>query len=371
MPDSTDLPAILLLTETPLIKKSFERLLKAKFQLLHVDTAEQAWDLVQKKTAVSLLVCELKSAIDKAAIVERIRGVEDKTLSNLPVMVLVGEQNDKQSLKRAFSAGVSDFIYMPFSSDELMTRVQMHSRHFVQLHEQGAFELASQNSPVDLLNTLMQEKYFANQLEKELSHSIRHGSYLSLCLLKIDNSGTIEQNYSKSILRAVLRAMVKLLEQALRCEDIFAYFGDQTFAVMYPLTNTLGAHAATQRLVEKIQSTRMKHEGVEIGVSLSVGFYSTLPSENQTVEQVMAVLEQRLEKAQQQGGGQIVSGRTDQERNDISVEQAINMIKFNRTDTLLNQIPRLTDNLLPLLNFMHKNSQMEFNRILDEVDDED
>ncbi|MBC8211315.1 MAG: diguanylate cyclase [Gammaproteobacteria bacterium] len=371
MPDFTDLPVILLLTVTPFTKKSFEKLLNGRFRLEHVETAEQAWSFLLGNPTVSALVCELDAATDETAILERIRNAEDKLLTRLPVMLLVGEKNDQAALEQAFAEGATDFIYMPFSSDELVTRVQLLTRQYSQLSDSSSFELASQNSPVDLLNTQMQEKYFNSQLAKELSFSVRHLSYLSACLINIDNAARIEQEHGKSIMRAVLRAVVKLLEQVLRREDVFAYFGEQTFAVMYPMTNALGAHTATQRLVDKIQATRMKHEGLEISVSLSVGFYSTLPSETLSVEQIMSVLEQRLDKAQQQGGGAIVSGRTDQEKLEISMEQALNMIKFNRADELLGQIPQLSERLFPLLDFIQKNNQLEYSKILDQIDDED
>ena len=370
MPDSTDLPVILLLTVTPLTRKSFERLLNGRFKLEHVETAEQAWGFLLNNTTVSALICEIDAATDETAVLERIRSAEDKLLTTLPVLLLVGERNEQETLEQAFVAGATDFIYMPFSSDELLTRVQLLTRQYKRLSDSSTFELASQSSPVDLLNTQMQEKYFSSQLAKELSFSVRHLSYLSACLLKVDNAASIEQEYSKSIMRAVIRAVVKLLEQVLRREDVFAYFGEETFAVMFPLTNALGAHTATQRLMEKIQATRMKHDGHEINVSLSVGFYSTLPSETLSVEQIMSVLEQRLEKAQQQGGGTIVSGRSDQEKQEVSMEQALNMIKFNRADELIDQIPHLAESLIPVLDFIQKNNQQEFTRILDLIDDE-
>jgi diguanylate cyclase (GGDEF)-like protein len=371
MPDSTDLPVILLLTVTSLTKKSFERLLNDRFRLEHVETAEEAWGYLLNNTAVSALICELDAATDETSVLERIRNAEDKALTVLPVLLLVGEKNEQESLEMAFAAGATDFIYMPFSSDELITRVQLLTRQYNRDSEPSTFELASQNSPVDLLNTQMQEKYFSSQLAKELSFSVRHMSYLSACLIKIDNADSIEKDYSKSIVRAVLRAVVKLLEQVLRREDVFAYFGDETFAVMFPLTNALGAHTATQRLMEKIQATRMKHNGHEIIVSLSVGFYSTLPSETLSVEQIMSVLEQRLEQALQQGGGAIVSGRSDSEKHEVSMEQAVNMIKFKRGEELLDKIPQLAESIIPLLDFIQKNNQQEFTRILDLIDDED
>jgi len=370
MADSVDLPTILLVAASKLTNKSFSRLLSDQFAIVYVESAEQAWESLQTQTALSVVVCELEKAVDENALLERIRRADDKSLASLPVLLLVGERDDEGRCDQAFAMGATDFIHMPFSSIELKTRVRLHSRLFGLLQKDSAFELASQSSPVDLLNTLMQEKYFCNRLEQELSFSSRHKSFVSVCLIKIDDAQSIQQKYSKKIVRAVLRAVAKIIEQMIRREDTYAYFGDETFAILYPVTNGLGANVATKRLVEKIENTQLKHEDSEMNVSLSVGLYSVLPTEDQSAERVMDVIEQRLGKAQKLGGGQIVSSKTELEQTTISIEQALNMISFNRSETLVKQIPQLMDSIMPLLDFIQQNNEIEFNRVLDKVDDE-
>ena len=140
--------------------------------------------------------------------------------------------------------------------------------------------------------------------------------------------------------------------------------------MLYPVTNGLGANVATKRLVEKIQSTHLRHEGEDIAGSLSVGLYSTLPGEDLTADRVLDVMNQRLQKAEKQGGAQIVSSKSELEQNKVSIEQALNMINFNRAESLVKQIPVLMDEIMPLLEFIQHNNEIEFNRILDKIDDE-
>ncbi len=370
MSDSLDLPVILLVTSSTVINKSVNRLLNGQFSIVHADSSEQAWQELKKLTAITVLVCELELATDNSALLERIRRAEDKVLAALPVLLLVGETDDDEHRDQAFSVGATDFINMPFSSVELKTRVRLHSRLYSLSQKDSAFELTGQNSPVDILNTMMQEKYFCNRLDQEISFSARHKSFISACLLKIDDTDAIEEKYGKKVLRSILLAIAKIIEAMIRREDTYAYFGDEMFALLYPVTNGLGATVATNRLVEKIQKTHLKYEGQDISVTLSVGLYSMMPSEEQTAERVMSVLEQRLEKAEKLGGAQIVSSKTELELSNVSIEQALNMISFNRSETLVKQIPQLVDTVMPLLDFIHKNDEIQFNRILDHIDDE-
>ncbi|MCK5665868.1 MAG: diguanylate cyclase [Thiotrichaceae bacterium] len=370
MSDSKDHPVILLISASSLTAKSFNRLLGEQFQIVHAESSEQAWQTLQDDSAITVVVCELELSIDKMALLERVRRAEDKTLASLPVLLLVGERDAEERRDQAFSVGATDFINMPFSSIELTARVRLHSKLYGLHHKDAAFELSSENSPVDILNSLMQEKYFCNRLDQELSFSARHKSFVSVCLIKVDNVETLEEKFGKKILRAILRAVAKIIEHMIRREDTYAYFGEETFALLYPVTNGLGANIATKRLVEKIQSTQLNHEGQGIGVTLSIGLYSTLPSEDLTAERVLNVIEQRLAKAEKQGGAQIVSSKSELEQNKVSIEQALNMINFNRSESLVKQIPSLMDNIMPLLEFIHDNDEIEFNRILDKFDDE-
>ena len=370
MSDTEDLPSILLVSASRFTSKSFERLLSDQFTVIVAESSEQAWDILQQESSITVLVCELVQAADELGLLERIRRAEDKTLASLPVLLLVAESDTEESCDQAFSVGATDFINMPFSSLELRTRVRLHSKLYSLHQKNSAFELASQNSSVDSLNTLMQEKYFLNRLEQEISFSARHKTFVSLCLLRVDDARSIEEKYSKKILRAVLRAVAKIIEEMMRREDVHAYLGDETFALLYPVTNGLGANVTTKRLVERLQQAHLKHEDIDIAVNLSVGLYSTLPSDELTADRAMAVVEQRLAKAQKQGGAQIVSSKAEVENNKISIEQALNMINFKHADTLVKHIPDLVGSLLPLLEYIQQNNEMEFNRILDNIDDD-
>ncbi|MCP4077161.1 MAG: diguanylate cyclase [Gammaproteobacteria bacterium] len=370
MPDSNDLPAILLITASSLTTRSLNRLIGEQFSIVHAESAEQAWQVLQSEAIIKVVICELEMAINEMALLERVRRAEDKVVASLPVLLLVGESDTEERMDLAFSVGATDFIHMPFSSIELMARVRLHSKLFSLHQKETSFELDSQNSPVDILNSLMQEKYFSNRLEQELSFSARHKSFVSVCLIKLDGADELEEKYSKDILKAVLRAVAKIIEKMIRREDSYAYFGDETFALLYPVTNGIGANTATKRLVEEIHNTLLNHQQQSIKVSLSAGLYSTLPTEELSTERVLSIIEQRLKKAEKKGGGQIVSSKSELEQNKVSIEQALNMINFNRTESLVKQIPGLLDGIMPLLEFIHTNDEMQFNRILDKFDDE-
>lgn len=368
---TADLPRILLVCSSDLSAKAFDRLLSERFQVERVVDAQQGWEQLQQEEGFTLLVCELKQALDEIALLKRVRHAQSEALAHLPVLLLVGEGDEESLRDEAFAAGATDFIHMPFSRLELEARVRLHSRLYGLYQNQAPVEIGGNDSPTDLLNTVVQEKYFYTRLEQELSFSIRHHSYISVCHLQVDGADDIEDQYGKKILRAVLRAISGVIESRIRREDSFAYLGDSTFALLYPVTNGLGANVAIRRLIEKIEATQLRHDQGELKVTISAGLYSLLPGENDDAERVMNVVEQRLDKAVRQGGAQVVSSKSEQENNEISIEQALNMIRYQRSDAVKKQIPRLVDEMMPLLAFIKQQNSLEFDRIIDELDDDD
>ncbi len=369
--DTSDLPRILLVCRSGSTAKSFSRLLQDQFQIEHVNGAQQGWEQLQQGQPFTLLVCELAQAMDEVSLLERTRKAQSELLVHLPVLLLVGEADEDAIRDQAFEAGATDFIHMPFSSLELKARVQLHARMFGLFQNQAALQITEDNTQTDLLNTLMQEKYFQGRLEQELSFSLRHNAYLSLCMLKVDGADEIEDQYGKKILRALLRAVSGVISRKIRREDSYAFLGDSTFAVLFPVTNGLGAQVATKRLIEKIESTQLRRGEELLTVTLSAGLVSRMPDENDELQHLMDIVEQRLDKATRQGGAQIVSSKSEQEQQTLSLEQALNMIRFGHQDKLPKQIPQLVDNLMPLLTFIKQHNSLEFDRILDELDDGD
>jgi diguanylate cyclase (GGDEF)-like protein len=334
---------------------------------VQVEDAVQGWDALQNDSTISAVICELDLCVDNNALLERIRGAQNKSIASLPVLVLVGEKDSEDQRDRAFSVGASDFITMPFSSTELKARIRLHTRLFGLQKRDASLEVPEQATSIDMLNTLMQEQYFETRVEQELSFSVRHKSFISACHVKVDGADEIGEQYGSKVLTGIVRTLARMIEQHIRCEDAFAYLGNASFAILYPVTNGLGAHLATRRLLDKVEKTALKFGGKEIPVTLSAGLFSEMPDEKQSAQDVLEVIRNRLEKAVQKGGNQIVSNKIQQELSSISVEQALKMLSNNETEGLDKQMPQLLDTLYPLLEFARNHTENDLDGVLDSL----
>lgn len=369
MSEIEELPSILLVSGSDLVHKSISRLLIDKFNVLHAYDAEQAWDNLVRENSILVVLCELSLAIDDDALLHRIRHANHKSLAILPVLVLVGERDDEAMLDTAFSGGATDYIDLPFSSVELKVRIRLHAQIYGKYYEDADFEL-EQNMPSDILTGVMQEKYYLSRLDQEIGFSIRHQLYISAAMIKIDGADQVEEKYGRKIFKAINHAVSKIIGQQIRREDAFAFLDDETFAVLYPVTNGMGAQVAVRRIIDKINKTRFKFDDESFPVSVSVGLYSTLPGENQTSDQVMTLLSQRLSEASRIPGSQIVSSKSESEEEVVSLEQGLKMLRTGKADKITKQIPHLLESVYPLLSHARQNNNDSLVELLEKLDSE-
>jgi diguanylate cyclase (GGDEF)-like protein len=358
-------PSVLLLTGSTQTARSIEKLL-SQFNILHAEDSNKAWDLLQEQSSISVLICALKKSID---ILERVRHAHNKLLVALPVLLLVGESDTEDLRDLAFSAGATDFINMPFSGIELKTRVRLHAQLYRIYSQNQDDEEVEKGSNIDQLNTLMQQEAFLSRLQQEMSFSIRHKSYISVCLLKIDGSDELSDKYGKEVFAAIIRAQASKIEKQIRKEDSYTYLGNATFAILLPVTNGIGANVAVNRLMEQLKAMNLKHEGQSVSTTHSAGLYSFLPLETMTTDDIMQTLKQRLATAEQRGPGQVVSSKSEVENSKISVEQALNKIHYGHTADLDKYLPDLLETLKPLLKFAHQHDELNLQDIIDSLDD--
>jgi len=362
-------PTILLVSGSTQTTRSISRLLSEHFKIVHAPDAANAWNMLQQQSSISLMICALRRAIDHHALLERIRQARDSLLAGLPVMLLVSENDTEEQREQAFAAGATDFIDMPFSGIELKTRARLHAKLYKVYNYDHTQEIKIQDTNVDLLNTLMQQEVFVSRLRQELAFCSRHKSYVSTCLLKICNEDDIEDKYGKKILNPLFRALAGQIEKQIRREDSFAYLGKATFALMFPVTNGLGANVVIKRLMHGIAEMHLKHEGRYIELNTCAALYSLIPDESSKSDDVMQTLEDRLLTAEQKGTGEIVSSRSELENTVISVEQAINKVRYGQTEGLEKSVPELLAKLKPLLQYAREHDELAVQELFDDISD--
>jgi two-component system, cell cycle response regulator len=157
----------------------------------------------------------------------------------------------------------------------------------------------------DGLTGAFNRRYFDERLNSELAFARRHGTPITLLLLDLDRFKSINDQLGHRAGDAVLVHVTRLIETAVRTEDILARFGGEELAVL--CRDTEGAQAAVlaERLRSLIDKTPCPHDGQAISVTVSIGLAS-LRGDNETPADLLERADQALYAAKAGGRNRYV-----------------------------------------------------------------
>lgn len=124
----------------------------------------------------------------------------------------------------------------------------------------------------DELTGLHNRRFFNDALAHEVARSQRDGSALSLAILDIDHFKAFNDEYGHPAGDAVLRAVGRAVQQAVRRSDIACRIGGEEIALLLPHSPAEGATGHLEALCRRIASLEVCFEGRRLPpVTVSIG----------------------------------------------------------------------------------------------------
>jgi len=304
-------PTILVVDDSRLMRVAAGKILKNDFEILEAEDGEVAWDILQVNRQINLVMSDLSMPnLDGLELLKKIRESSEPHYKELPVIIVTGAEDDDDGSKNiALAAGASDFITKPFESVQLLARAQAQAkqqRTQQALHdsETSKQQLKKQIS-VDSLTGLPNQMAFLNSIEKSLSYSIRHGTELAILMVQVEKYKALFLRRGKQTAEEVLRLLGGLLGKDRRHEDTVARFDMDTFGILLPSANLMGA----RRVAEELHLA-IKQQGFNIGdetVPVNVAIAVSSPSVQAHIKsaELLADVGEKLKIAQKTGGDHV------------------------------------------------------------------
>lgn len=166
----------------------------------------------------------------------------------------------------------------------------------------------------DGLTRAFNRRYFLQRLTAEIRFAERHGQPLALLMLDIDHFKQLNDTHGHMIGDDVLRAIVGVLTDTLRAEDVLARYGGEEFAVLVRGVNPEQAKILGERLRREVEAMELtKETGDRLPVTISVGI-SMFPLANagdvpsdQTGQKLIELADAALYRAKNNGRNRIES----------------------------------------------------------------
>lgn len=152
---------------------------------------------------------------------------------------------------------------------------------------------------IDEVTKVYNDRFFWNQMEKELDRSRRFSHPISLLLLSVDNFDLYVDAYGQSMADRILKLISDVLRKNLREVDIIARHKGYEFAVILPETDLNGAKVTAEKLRQEMQGTGLVvDQAKKFWLTVSIGA-ATSPLGESTSRGLFHVADQALNQASQ------------------------------------------------------------------------
>jgi diguanylate cyclase (GGDEF)-like protein len=148
--------------------------------------------------------------------------------------------------------------------------------------------------------------YLMTEGRKHYSHARRHGGLLSVMALRIDSYPEVAQKIGKDVADQLLARIAKLVTASLRAEDSIGRAAETTFIVISTGAGASQAIPFARRMYEQLKNAQVAYRGQPLAIVSSFGVASLAQDTANTIEDLMKLALQRLQRAGASKGERIV-----------------------------------------------------------------
>jgi two-component system cell cycle response regulator len=159
---------------------------------------------------------------------------------------------------------------------------------------------------IDALTGIHNKRYLLDFLDRELARSARHRRPLSIGMLDIDHFKAINDQMGHLAGDYALRELARLINEAIRREELFTRYGGEEFALVWPEIGREGAILIGERLRDLVEKHFFGFEDRSFTVTISMGIATTEGEPTLTPTDLIRRADEKLYAAKQMGRNRVV-----------------------------------------------------------------
>jgi diguanylate cyclase (GGDEF)-like protein len=239
----------------------------------------------------------------------------DPRTKDIPV-IFVSALDDGLDKARAFEVGGIDYVAKPFSSAEVVARVENQlkisrlQRHLAQKNAEleRANRMLQSLSYVDALTGVPNRRHFDELLDQEWRRALRDESSMCVILIDVDLFKAFNDNYGHQSGDDCLKHVAVEVSGVLRRGgDLAARYGGEEFGVVLPATEAPGALVVAEDMRRRVEGLKVPHKGSPFKVvTISLGVKALRPGPQDTPETILAAADRALYRAKETGRNRVV-----------------------------------------------------------------
>lgn len=331
-------PRVLMVDDSKVIRMAANKILGKDYDVVVAADGEEGWKKLLDDHSIHVVFTDLMMpGLDGLGLLGRIRASDDPGIQNLPVIMVTGADNSEELREEALKKGATDFLQKPFNSIDLQARARAHCNY-----QRESLALKKQIT-VDALTGFNNQQSFLEQLTKDLAFAHRHRQSVAILIADMPDFKSFFMQHGKPAADAALSQAAKLMRECIRTEDTASRYSFSTLALSLPSTPMDGA----MKLLEKLQ-VALKNNPVQLnGRALPVKWRFSVHIPDITPEtDAQSEVQAAIGKL---GLAAVAAAHATAKPSPVSVDKALAMIARGQGEQLASHMPRLLQELIPLL----------------------
>ena len=264
-----------------------------------VSTAGEAGEALEltREHGADVIVLDESLCGDADGLLEDLKGDTDAYRA---AIVLVEQPGlNLAAAVSALERGVEDFLVEPAGDAELVARVRAAGR--TKVLQQELVEQSRRLEAMifeDPLTRLFNRRFILTQLGGLVSGARRHEHRLAVAMIDVDHFKAFNDRHGHAAGDEVLSAVADVLRRHLRAEDQLGRLGGEEFLALLPDADAAAAEAATEKLRAEVAAARVRHDGHELAVTVSIGWAAW---DGETAQELLRRADAALYEAKRRG----------------------------------------------------------------------
>jgi len=201
--------------------------------------------------------------------------------------------------------GEIEFTHRSRFSDVHQARLESLLVHLIHpLRNALCYLRAAEEARRDHLTGAYSRRAFDDTLRHELDLAARNGWPLAMLLFDLDHFKSINSDHGHQGGDRALRSVVAEIQGCIRASDQLFRYGGEEFAVVARNTSATAGGWIAERIRARVEGSRCRHEGVDIGVTLSLGVTAHRAGDDAST--LLARADAALRQAKSQGRNRVI-----------------------------------------------------------------
>jgi diguanylate cyclase (GGDEF)-like protein len=327
---------VLVVDDSSTVRIAATKVFGEGFDVLIAIDGQDGLDVVENDPLIQVIFTDLMMPeMDGFELLKRLKTHKDKSVRNLPIIVMTGAENPEIAKQKALGLGATDFITKPFNATDIRARALSYAKLSSTTKE------LREKATIDDLTGLLNAKGFYNQLDKEIAFTTRHHYEISAMNVEIDNYKDLFISMGRQGTEKLIKHVGAIVVKSLRKEDTIARVGLACFCISMPLVSKKNAMEMANKVCQNIENLKVILQGKRLKLTVSAGISYFEPENGSHPKQLINAAQHALEHANTLGQSQIyLLTVEDHTAKKISNSKSVSI------DELIDQISRGDDHLV-------------------------